>query len=614
MGHFSLLFSQIGLKSSGVVVAANGASQALRSTANLLCDLTADEVQIQSGIDTASASETTLSEATFETAAPVNVITGTRLSGDSLFNTIIKAESDFADGEELIGDNTGSNVVIEKMTLDLNGDIQTTGSKHTIDFSNVNRLLLQELFIKNQDNRGILFTSCEDGIINNIFVDNSGLSTQQNGQVISIGGTSKNIIANNLVMNKANTSEATGGTGRAFTLSGTADPTETVHNIILNNLIAELGSSTSDGVNITNDCDRIIYSNVIIDAGKEGDNGSSLTGRDILLSNMIYSEVNRNGISLLNGQDGNASHLSIMGVIARNGGQENVSDKENGIVVNAAWTNFTILGLHAYDDQSTKTQEWGIKLNAADNDNYIIAANNLIGNVNAVGLDDGSTSSPTKQVFGNLPFTANFDFHMDGVNAVSTMAHSGGHLDFGATPGTAGTIRLTNAQFISWRNAAADNNIDFSVDANDDFLFRIDGTKEMSINGSSVDLEDNRLHLANGKAIRWANVAGRAITNTVTGFVFDVEAGDTYSLDVAGVPEYIFDSALFTFGEANDIVFGTTTGTKIGTGTTQKLSFWNATPVVQPGHIANPTDLATAIVAIDAILADLAELGLQAAS
>jgi hypothetical protein len=32
----------------------------------------------------------------------------------------------------------------------------------------------------------------------------------------------------------------------------------------------------------------------------------------------------------------------------------------------------------------------------------------------------------------------------------------------------------------------------------------------------------------------------------------------------------------------NDIKLGTTTGTKIGTGTTQKIGFWNATPIVQP--------------------------------
>jgi len=36
------------------------------------------------------------------------------------------------------------------------------------------------------------------------------------------------------------------------------------------------------------------------------------------------------------------------------------------------------------------------------------------------------------------------------------------------------------------------------------------------------------------------------------------------------------------FAEANDIQIGTTTGTKIGTATTQKIAFWNATPIVQP--------------------------------
>lgn len=37
-----------------------------------------------------------------------------------------------------------------------------------------------------------------------------------------------------------------------------------------------------------------------------------------------------------------------------------------------------------------------------------------------------------------------------------------------------------------------------------------------------------------------------------------------------------------TFGEGRDIVAGTSTGTKIGTATSQKLGIWNATPIVQP--------------------------------
>lgn len=50
---------------------------------------------------------------------------------------------------------------------------------------------------------------------------------------------------------------------------------------------------------------------------------------------------------------------------------------------------------------------------------------------------------------------------------------------------------------------------------------------------------------------------------------------------------------LFKIPDAVDIATGTTTGSKIGTATTQKISFWNATPVVQPTAVANITTTAT---------------------
>jgi hypothetical protein len=46
-------------------------------------------------------------------------------------------------------------------------------------------------------------------------------------------------------------------------------------------------------------------------------------------------------------------------------------------------------------------------------------------------------------------------------------------------------------------------------------------------------------------------------------------------------------SAGLTLGEGNNVAAGTTTGTKIGTATTQRLGFWNATPVVQPTAITS---------------------------
>jgi len=43
-------------------------------------------------------------------------------------------------------------------------------------------------------------------------------------------------------------------------------------------------------------------------------------------------------------------------------------------------------------------------------------------------------------------------------------------------------------------------------------------------------------------------------------------------------------SSALTFSDAVDVVLNTTTGTKFGTGTTQKLAFYNSTPIVQPAN------------------------------
>lgn len=65
--------------------------------------------------------------------------------------------------------------------------------------------------------------------------------------------------------------------------------------------------------------------------------------------------------------------------------------------------------------------------------------------------------------------------------------------------------------------------------------------------------------------------------------------------------------------DAKNIVLGSTTGTKIGTATTQKLAFFNKTPIVQPGAISSPAAEAAALkTAVDAIRTALTNLGLTA--
>jgi hypothetical protein len=61
-----------------------------------------------------------------------------------------------------------------------------------------------------------------------------------------------------------------------------------------------------------------------------------------------------------------------------------------------------------------------------------------------------------------------------------------------------------------------------------------------------------------------------------------------------------------------DIVTDTTTGTKIGTGTTQKLGFFNATPVVQQAAVADATNGQSTQDRLNDLLARLRTLGLIA--
>lgn len=65
-------------------------------------------------------------------------------------------------------------------------------------------------------------------------------------------------------------------------------------------------------------------------------------------------------------------------------------------------------------------------------------------------------------------------------------------------------------------------------------------------------------------------------------------------------------------GGANIVLSGTT-GTKLGTGATQKLGFWNAAPVVQPAAVADAAvDAASAIAQLNNLLAKLRTIGIIA--
>lgn len=58
-------------------------------------------------------------------------------------------------------------------------------------------------------------------------------------------------------------------------------------------------------------------------------------------------------------------------------------------------------------------------------------------------------------------------------------------------------------------------------------------------------------------------------------------SGDT-AFQVNSVTKFTVSSSVITIADSTNLAFNTSTGTKIGSATSQKLSFWNATPIIQP--------------------------------
>jgi len=84
-------------------------------------------------------------------------------------------------------------------------------------------------------------------------------------------------------------------------------------------------------------------------------------------------------------------------------------------------------------------------------------------------------------------------------------------------------------------------------------------------------------------------LVGKATTDTLTNKTLTAPTlggtvAGTYTL--GGTPTVGVDT---TLADGVDLILNATTGTKIGTGATQKLGFWNATPVVQQATTGTTT-------------------------
>lgn len=71
----------------------------------------------------------------------------------------------------------------------------------------------------------------------------------------------------------------------------------------------------------------------------------------------------------------------------------------------------------------------------------------------------------------------------------------------------------------------------------------------------------------------------------------DYNAPSNFSLKVGGTEKLALTSSALEFANGINVTFRTTTGTKIGTATNEKLAFWNTTPIVQPANTVAINDV-----------------------
>jgi hypothetical protein len=152
-------------------------------------------------------------------------------------------------------------------------------------------------------------------------------------------------------------------------------------------------------------------------------------------------------------------------------------------------------------------------------------------------------------------------------------------LQFGTSRGR---INSTGANGLTFANNGAGQQIVFDFSTSNEPGLTVTGNNIAIRSGTNA--QTFRVY---GTFTDASNYVRAALSSTSTAVTLAAETAGTGADDIplnltaAGTGTVKVNSNL-EIADAKDIVLATGTGTKIGTATTQKLGFWNASPVVQP--------------------------------
>jgi hypothetical protein len=158
------------------------------------------------------------------------------------------------------------------------------------------------------------------------------------------------------------------------------------------------------------------------------------------------------------------------------------------------------------------------------------------------------------------------------------------------TPNGSGKVMVPNDVSVQFGGGAGGNNTSLKAGTDGTFLFDTGDTESIKFKGSS------------GAAWGYTDGSFNYVWRT------DFSGNSIQSGSIGATAITLTSAAAVTMPEGGNMVLGTTTGTKIGTSTTQKLGFFNSTPIAKPsgaaltaltslGLIASPT-LASADVGL----------------
>lgn len=204
-----------------------------------------------------------------------------------------------------------------------------------------------------------------------------------------------------------------------------------------------------------------------------------------------------------------------------------------GVRASDAPSGYYITAIQATASNSTGDTHWdGVNVN----DTVLFIGNNGPDKIASGAVIGSPTGSPTLDVgVGFLQSIVSAAIRDDSTAASSIIlngTHTGYGIDLKGGTFTSGAIRLANGQSIMARNAAGSADIS---------LFKLDGSNLLEIGANAY-----------------------FTTNAI--FAASIQVNDSA-----------------------EFLLGTTTGTQFGTATNQKLSFYGATPIVQPNTVGTST-------------------------